>query len=271
MRRVRDLRDSGATYARITSELGIGTSTVSRILGTAGAGRRPRIPPDVRERARQLRVDGMSVPDIAAHLGLARSTAWLLTKDIAWTPGPEGASRRAEAGRAYWRKEQARRQAERSQVEAAAAACVGELTDRDLLLIGAVAYWAEGGKSKPWNFREQLKFTNSDPDMIILFLRWLALLGVDPGRLGFRVSIHESADIAGAQQYWAQVAGVPASQFARATLKKHNPRTVRKNTGEGYHGCLMVTVRGAAREYQTMNGLWSALAAGLRQGGGMAE
>src|SRR5687767_15554406 len=27
---------------------------------------------------------------------------------------------------------------------------IGELTDRELLIAGAVGYWAEGAKSKPW-------------------------------------------------------------------------------------------------------------------------
>ncbi len=72
---------------------------------------------------------------------------------------------------------------------------IGDLSERELLLIGAVLYWAEGGKSKPWSRREWLEFINSDPDVIRLYVTWLSLLGVQPERLTYRVIIHESADV----------------------------------------------------------------------------
>jgi len=34
-------------------------------------------------------------------------------------------------------------------VDQAAAAEIGELTDREVMIAGAIAYWCEGGKSKP--------------------------------------------------------------------------------------------------------------------------
>lgn len=144
--RVRALRAAGATYTQIKAELRIGASTISRILGVYGKGRaRPRVTDELRGKARALRRDGRSVPEIARELGLARSTVWLITKDIAWTRGPDGASRRAEAGRAYWRKENARRQAQRARVTGSVAESLGPLTDRDLLIAGVVAY---GGREE---------------------------------------------------------------------------------------------------------------------------
>ena len=79
--------------------------------------------------------------------------------------------------------------------------------------------------------------------MVRLFLAWLQLLGIGPERCAFRVSIHESADVEASVTYWASVVGVPASRFLSPTLKRHNPKTVRKNVGASYHGCLIVTVR----------------------------
>ncbi len=87
---------------------------------------------------------------------------------------------------------------------------------------------------------------NSDPGLIQLFLRWLALVGVEADRLRFRVMIHESANVAASLQFWSEVVGAPAEDFGRPSLKTHNPKTVRKNIGEGYHGCLAVSVRRSA-------------------------
>lgn len=265
VQRAREMRAAGATYAQIRTELGVGSfATVGRLLGVKGkGGRRPRLRPEVRERARDLRGQGSSVPEISRELGIARSTAWNITKDIAWTPGPDSASRRAEAGRRYWEAWHERRDIERETARAVAAAHVGELTERELLLLGAVLYWAEGGKAKPWNRSEYLDFINSDPDVIQLYLAWLRLLGVPPERLAYRVSIHASADVPAAVRFWAGVVGVPEESFSRSTLKRHNPTTVRKNTGDDYHGCLIVRVRRSTAEYWRMEGVWRGIIAAV--------
>ena len=71
------------------------------MLGVAGTGSpRPRVKPEIRERARARRVDGKTVPEISRELGMSRSTAWLIVKDIAWTPAHDVASRQADAANA---------------------------------------------------------------------------------------------------------------------------------------------------------------------------
>jgi hypothetical protein len=219
----------------------------------------------VRERAIALRVDGRSVPEISRELEIARSTAWLLTRDVHPTAGFDARARRAEAGREYWRHERARRAEVREEAVSAATQRVGDLTERELLLAGAVAYWAEGTKAKPWHQRERLTFTNSDPSMIKLFLAWLDLVAVDRQRITYRVSIHESADIEQAVRYWADVVGIATEDFARTTVKRHKPTTPRRNTGEAYRGCLVVNVRRSADEYRLAEGLWAGVAAGVEQ------
>ena len=72
------------------------------------------------------------------------------------------------------------------------------------------------------------------------------------------VYIHESADVAAAQQFWLDLTGLPDIQFRRPTLKRHNPRTVRKNTGQDYHGCLVIKVRRSAELYRQIEGWASA-------------
>ena len=172
----------------------------------------------------------------------------------------------------YNRKELARRAAEvrweplrraadeeRRETRAAAAAAIGELGDRELFLAGVALYWAEGGKDKEYDRRERVTLINSDPDVIQVYLAWLGLLAVDRSTLRFRVQLHESADIDGAQQFWADMAGVPVDSLQRVSLKKHNLKTVRHNTGADYRGCLIVKVLGGADLYRRTEGWWSGL------------
>lgn len=81
----------------------------------------------------------------------------------------------------------------------------------------------------------------------------------------FRLLIHESADIDAAHVFWAEVAEIDISAFARPTLKKHNPKTVRKNTGEDYHGCLVIVVARSADQYNRIEGWWSGMVVAAKQ------
>jgi hypothetical protein len=93
----------------------------------------------------------------------------------------------------------------------------------------------------------------------MFFLRFLGVAGVAQEELIFRIYIHESADVGAAQRFWLDITQAHPDQFRRPTLKRHNPRTVRKNTGEGYHGCLNIKVRRSADLYRKIEG-WAAAA-----------
>jgi hypothetical protein len=62
------------------------------------------------------------------------------------------------------------------------------------------------------------------------------------------------------------VKAAPA-QFRKTTLKKHNPATIRRNTGDGYHGCLRIDVRRSADLYGKIEGWAAAAMASSRQPG----
>ena len=63
------------------------------------------------------------------------------------------------------------------------------------------------------------------------------------------------------ERFWAEVTGVDASRFKKPTLKRHNPKTIRKNVGDGYHGCLVVGVLRGAELYLKIEG-WALGAVG---------
>jgi transcriptional regulator with XRE-family HTH domain len=204
-----------------------------------------------------LRAQGLDYEEIAAALGVSKSSVSLWVRDIPW---PERLSyeecrkRAAEGSRLYWETERPAREAGREAVRAAAAEQIGTLSGRELLIAGAIAYWCEGSKSKPHRRQESVVFINSDPQLIKFFLRFLDEADVTMAQLRFRLQIHESADVAAAEQFWRTVVGVGPAQFLRTTLKRHNPRTVRKNVGADYHGCLIVRVRQSADLYRRIEG-----------------
>jgi hypothetical protein len=227
---------------------------------------RPRAKDELRARARNLREQGLDYDRIAAKLGVAKSSVSLWVRDL---PRPERLSyeecrkRSAEGSRRYWEAERPVREARREAVRAAAAAEIGPLTSREILIAGAIAYWCEGTKSKPHRRSEVVEFINSDPGVILLFLRFLGVAGIGTERLVFRVYIHETADVVAAEQFWLTVTGAHPSQFHKSILKTHNAKTVRKNVGDDYHGCLRIDVMQSADLYRKIEGWVRAAMSGM--------
>ncbi|GEK00463.1 hypothetical protein TNCT1_27390 [Streptomyces sp. 1-11] len=60
----------------------------------------------------------------------------------------------------------------------------------------------------------------------------------------------------GAEQYWAALVGAGRSSFDKTTIKKHNPKTVRKDVGEDCRGCLVINVLQGAELYRRIDGWW---------------
>ncbi|WP_427166942.1 hypothetical protein ACQF4J_26730 [Streptomyces sp. C1-1] len=224
--------------------------------------KRPNAKDDLRTRARELRLQGWTYDRIQVELGCSRSSISLWVRDLPKPEPrytPEEQRELMQAGLTRLREAQ---NEERRRVKDGARQEIGELSDRDLFMVGVALYWAEGQKSKPYQRREVVNFVNSDPAVIKVFLAWLDLLGVPRERLVYRVMIHESADVDGAERYWAGVVGIDASALQRTTLKKHNPKTVRKNIGDDYRGCLVLRVLRGAELYCRIEGWWNGIVAG---------
>jgi predicted transcriptional regulator len=262
------LRRAGKSRRKIKEILRIGSN---QTLNDALRGepplpcmRRPKAKDDLRAKARDLREQGLDYKRIADELGVSKSSVSLWVRDL---PRPkrlsdeENRRRSAEGVRRYWAAERPAREAERQAASAAARAQIGQLSDREVLIAGAIAYWCEGMKNKPHRRHDRVAFINSDPAMIRFFLGFLRAAGVSPDRLIFRVYIHENADVQAAQQFWRTVTCTPPHQFRQPVLKHHNPRTVRKNTGDGYYGCLRVDVRRSAGLYRQIEGRAAAVMA----------
>jgi hypothetical protein len=154
--------------------------------------------------------------------------------------------------------------AKRVAATAAAAVCIGGLTDREMLIAGSIAYWCEGARNKPHRRSDRVVFINSDPDLIRFFLRFLDATGTSRTSLSFRIYIHESAEVDAAQRFWLEITEATAQQFLAPVLKRHNPKTVRKNVGEDYHGCLRIDVHRSADLYRKIEGWATASMEGRR-------
>ncbi|HEX6686508.1 MAG TPA: helix-turn-helix domain-containing protein [Candidatus Limnocylindrales bacterium] len=221
---------------------------------------------ELKSAAVQLRQQGWSVPAIAAEIGIARSTAYQWTKHVPREGTAEAAQRRKQHSKrmtdARWAEHRVTRDTDRAGVLADAAGGVGALTEREITLIGAVMYWCEGNKAKPWRPNDwKVKFTNSDAGLIRLFLRFLEQLGYTRDQLSYRLSIHETGNVPAAQRWWEEQAGLAPGSLTAVSRKRHQISTIRRNVGEDYHGCLVIVVPRASRLYWRIQGIMDGLVA----------
>jgi hypothetical protein len=255
------LRRAGLSRRQIRDRLHVDNNDIlNRLLQGEPAPewtKRPNAKDDLREKARELRLQGWTYDQIQLELGCSKGSISLWVRDL---PTPKRRKRTRDEASAIakrgWEATLQLREEERQRTKQAATAEVAELTDRELFLIGVALYWAEGSKSKPYSRRERVTFVNSDPNMVAVFLAWLKLLRVPPESFRFAVHIHETADVAAAEQFWADHVGIETCELLKTTLKKHKPSTNRKNTNENYYGCLRIDVRDGAELYRRIEGWW---------------
>ena len=199
-----------------------------------------------RERARELRAEGWTMPDIAAELDVSRGSVSAWTRDIEVEPRPR---RRARS-----RAPNALQRAKAAEIEALLAegrTRIGELSERDLLIAGTALYAGEGGKT-----RDKVVFANSDPEMVAMFCRWLrTTFAIDETRLRFRLYLHEGLDLEAANRFWSELTGIPSGQFQRP-YRAIADATRRSNKHE--MGCASV-IYCCSRTHRAISGLVDAL------------
>ncbi len=120
---------------------------------------------------------------------------------------------------------------------------------RDLWYIGIALYWAEGAKEKIYRVSQRVTFSNSDADMIAVFLDWLdKCMHIPKERISCDLYIHKNNEhrLNDIIEFWSQKTGFPIEHFSHIYFKKNVPkRKYRKNTGLLYNGLLRVNISGS--------------------------
>jgi hypothetical protein len=184
----------------------------------------------------------MSIREIAVLLGVARSSVSRWVRDVelsqaqreelarrnpALTPEFNGSKIQArqalELRRRY--QERGRRLARRGE---------------PLFVAGCMLYWGEGAKS-----RNQVMFSNSDPDMAALFMRFLRTYFHVTDEM-VRVRCHLFADHAARQheieQFWLDMLALQRDRLGKSSVNAHSRRSKRLRIGTLPYGTCAIVV-----------------------------
>lgn len=199
-----------------------------------------------RAQAQMMRRSGKSIKTIASLLGVSPSSVSRWCATIELSPAQKvslDAARRAAGLKALapWvARNRQLKQADVTAQLAAGTADVGNMTMRDLFILGLGLYWGEGYKRGS----QECGFTNSDPAIIRTILRWFRdCYQVDSTRIIARVTINNlyRAEAERIMCDWSKDTQIPLSQFGSPSFISGYGKLSRDT--RTYRGTLRIKVR----------------------------
>ncbi len=104
---------------------------------------------------------------------------------------------------------------------------IDKISAKELLLIGAMLYWAEGSKTR----RGVVEFSNGDPLMIRLMMKFFRkLCNVQEDKFRGYIHIHPHLDSKQAEAYWSNVSQIPLRQFYKTYKNKNKSSKNKKDS-----------------------------------------
>lgn len=203
--------------------------------------------PTIKQKAISLRRAGRSYSEILEKIDVAKSTLSLWLRSV-------GLSKRQEQRLTNKKLLSARRGGEKRRrmrleaIQELQKSAEQEVRDKDLdenelWLSGIMLYWAEGSKEKDHHVGQQTLFSNSDPRMIKLFLKWLkTVAGEVDQNMVYEIYIHHTANVMRALEFWSNIVSCNKAKI-RVYFKRNKKSTNRKNVENNYYGLLRIRVK----------------------------
>lgn len=116
---------------------------------------------------------------------------------------------------------------------------IGSLSERELKTIGIALYWAEGYKA---NSAKYVEFTNSDPDMIRLMMKWFReICYVADSKFRIRIQLHNERALNNAIEFWSLSTNIPRSQFTKPYIRI-SPTSQKKSENCLHYGICHIRI-----------------------------
>lgn len=124
---------------------------------------------------------------------------------------------------------------------------VGSLNRKEKLLIAACLYWGEGTKT-------ELNLSNTDPNLIRIFIRCLEEIGVTKDKLRITIRIYDDLNKDKAMEFWAGVIGIQKNQILNVNVLKG------KKDGKLQYGMCRIRVTKGAPYFKIIKSIIKVIA-----------
>ena len=113
---------------------------------------------------------------------------------------------------------------------------IGQFSKREIFLLGLFLYWGEGTKRASYS----TQLTNTNPAMLIFFIKWLQLLGVDKKDLKVKLHLYSDMDIKESIAFWSKILKIDISQFKKSYIKETTLKSITYKNGFGKGTCCVI-------------------------------
>ena len=188
--------------------------------------------------ALEMRKAGHSYNYIAPRVGVSKSTVGMWVADIPYVPNAETIARigKARAASGAAKNKIMRDSFEQARLEALRD--MGEISNRDLLMLGLGLYIGEGAKSS-----SATCFVNANVATMRLIINWFTkAMGMRPEHIRIRLHLYPDSDLERCHNYWSSQTGIPQDQFQRPVIDRRLNKKAVKN-GKLPYGTAHLTIR----------------------------
>ena len=191
-----------------------------------------------KQKALTMRKKGMSYSQIKEKLGISKSTlsGWLYDMPLS-----EKRIRELQADspiriERYRNAMKAKRDAKNKVAYESIASKIGTISDREFLIAGLFLYWAEGSKTRTFS----IGLTNTNPAMLVLFIRWLKFFDVPKTKLKVHLHLYSDMNIKKQIRFWSKTLNIPLGQFRKPYIKKTLLSSITYTNGFGQGTCSVI-------------------------------
>jgi len=188
-----------------------------------------------KKKAIRLRLKGFSYSQIKDKMGLSKSTLsnWLSSYPLPeerirelrdWNPRKIERCRNTKAEN---------RQKRLEKVYGNVSKKIARLNNRDLFIAGIFLYWGEGSKSE----KTTTGLSNTDPSMLIFFLKWLRSMKVDLKKVTVTLHLYSDMNCQKEINFWKKTLALPSSCFKKSYVKKSKLSGLTYKNGFGHGTC----------------------------------
>ncbi|MFA6076974.1 MAG: helix-turn-helix domain-containing protein [Candidatus Paceibacterota bacterium] len=195
-----------------------------------------------KQKALAMRQKGMSYSQIKEKLGISKSTlsGWLYNMPLSEKRIRELRDFSPIRIEKYRNTMRAKREAKNKTAYQNIAKRIGKISEREFLIAGLFLYWAEGSKTKTFS----TALTNTNPKMLILFIRWLKFFGVPRSKLKVHLHLYSDMNIKKQINFWSKTLNIPISQFRKPYIKKTTLSSITYTNGFGQGTCSVIVEDG---------------------------
>lgn len=197
----------------------------------------------IRKEAVDLRKEGYSYNYISEKIGISKGTLHCWLGKIPYSPNIETITKIGKARAVSGLLKHKEKLASFLYAKVLAEKDVGEITKRDLFMLGLGIYIGEGTKDG-----NTVRIVNANYKIIKLTIRWLKeVCGLKTDNFVIRLHIYPDNNIAECVEYWSKQTGIPTNQFLKTQVDIRKNKKVFKK-GKLPYGTAHMTVKGNGKK-----------------------